>query len=114
MVEPRSPAATTKFIDEYCQWYRNLFSDVRSFEAFKYLHLGCISDLKRKTLPEISKVVGLDNHQPLHHFLTELPWEIEDLRNSRLKLILQVLKGKPIVSSLMRQGIERKVIRQIM
>ena len=70
MVETRPPASTVKFVDEYCQWYKNLFSDVRSFEAFKYLHIGCISALKRKTLPEIARIVGLDNHQSLHHFLT--------------------------------------------
>ncbi len=108
MAEPRPPAPTVKFVDEYCQWYRNLFSDVRSFEAFKYLHLGCVSDIKRKTLPEISKVVGLDNHQPLHHFLTESPWKIEDLRNLRLKLILQVLKGKSIVLIIDETGDRKK------
>ncbi|MDV2997343.1 MAG: hypothetical protein N4J56_007048 [Chroococcidiopsis sp. SAG 2025] len=25
MVEPRPPAATVKFVDEYCQWYEKLF-----------------------------------------------------------------------------------------
>jgi SRSO17 transposase len=108
MAEPRPSAPTVKFVDEYCQWYRDLFSDVRSFEAFKYLHLGCVSDIKRKTLPEISKVVGLDNHQPLHHFLTESPWEIEDLNFLRLKLILQVLKGKPIVLIIDETGDRKK------
>lgn len=69
MVQPRPAAPTVKFVDKYCQWYKNLFPDVRSFEAFKYLHVGCISELKRKTLPEIEKIVGLDNQQGLHHFL---------------------------------------------
>jgi len=57
MFEPREPAETIKFVDDYCEWYRNLFP-VRSFEAFKYLHIGMISDIKRKTLPAISRVVG--------------------------------------------------------
>ncbi|MEJ6487651.1 IS701 family transposase, partial [Nostoc punctiforme UO1] len=73
MVQPRPAAPTVKFVDEYCQWYKSLFSDVRSFEAFKYLHVGCVSELKRKSLPEIAKIVGLDNHQGLHHFLTTSP-----------------------------------------
>lgn len=68
MVEPRQPIPTVKFIDEYCQYYQNLFPEVRSFEAFKYLHMGMISDIKRKTLPAIAKIVGLENHQPLHIF----------------------------------------------
>jgi hypothetical protein len=61
MVEPRPPKQTVKFVDEYCLWYKKLFSDVRNFEAFKYLHIGCISELKRKSLPEIAKIVGRDN-----------------------------------------------------
>jgi hypothetical protein len=30
----REPASTIKFVDDYCQWYRKLFSEVRSFEAY--------------------------------------------------------------------------------
>jgi SRSO17 transposase len=61
MFEAREPASTIKFVDDYCQWYRKLFPEVRSFEAFKYLHVGMISDIKRKTLPAISRLVGLSN-----------------------------------------------------
>jgi len=42
MVEPRPAKPTVKFVDEYCQWYQPLFAEVRSFEAFKQLHLGLI------------------------------------------------------------------------
>jgi SRSO17 transposase len=65
MVEPTEAAATIKFIDDYCELYRKLFPEVRSFEAFKYLHVGMISDIKRKTLPAISRVVSLSNEQCL-------------------------------------------------
>ncbi|MDZ4878004.1 MAG: IS701 family transposase ISNpu5 [Chroococcidiopsis cubana SAG 39.79] len=108
MVEPRLAAPTIKFVDEYCQWYKNLFSDIRSFEAFKYLHLGCISDLKRKTLPAIARIVGLDNQQGLHHFLTSSPWSVSKLRQLRLELILQVLKGKPLVLIIDETGDKKK------
>ncbi len=95
-------------MDEYCQWYKNLFSDVRSFEAFKSLHVGCVSDLKRKTLSEIARIVGLDNQQGLNHFLTGSPWSVEKLRQLRLELILQVLKGKPIVLIIEETGDKKK------
>jgi SRSO17 transposase len=108
MVQPRPAAPTVKFVDEYCQWYKSLFPDVRSFEAFKYLHVGCISELKRKTLPEIGKIVGLDNQQGLHHFLTKSPWDIEQLRALRLELILQVLKGRPIILIIDETGDKKK------
>lgn len=90
MFEARKPVETIKFVDDYCQWYRKLFPEVRSFEAFKYLHVGMISDIKRK-IPVISRMVGLSNEQGLLHFLTESLREVEQLREGRLKLILQVL-----------------------
>lgn len=55
-----------------------------------------ISEIKRKSLPEIGKFVGLKNEQSLLHFVTESPWQVEDLRKQRLKLILQVLRGLEI------------------
>jgi SRSO17 transposase len=73
MFEQREPAETIKSVDDYCEWYRTLFPEVRSFEAFKYLHVGMISDIKGKTLPAISRVVGLSNEQGLLHCLTESP-----------------------------------------
>ena len=68
----RSAQPTIRFVDEYCQLFEPLFPEVRSFEAFKLLHLGMISEIKRKSLPAIARAVGLDNHQSLHHFLTPI------------------------------------------
>jgi len=104
----RKPASTIKFIDDYCQWYRKLLPEVRSFEAFKYLHVGMISDLKRKTLPGIARVVGLSNEQGLLHFLKESPWECEELRQARLRLILQVLAGREITLIIDETGDRKK------
>jgi SRSO17 transposase len=42
MFGARVAVETIKFVDDYCQWYRKLFPEVRSFEAFKYLHVGMI------------------------------------------------------------------------
>ena len=97
MVQPRAPQPTVTFIDEYCERYRSIFPEVRSFEAFKYLHVGMLSDIKRKTLPALARLVGLDNEQPLHHFLSESPWDLTDLRYRRLALIYQVLSGREII-----------------
>jgi SRSO17 transposase len=51
MTQPRSPKPSIKFVDEYCAIYRNIFPEVRSFENFRDLHLGMISEIKRKSLP---------------------------------------------------------------
>ena len=50
-------------MDEYCQWYQPLFPAVRSVEEFKQLYLALISEAKRKLLPMIATVAGLDNAQ---------------------------------------------------
>ena len=70
---------------------------MRSYEAFKLLHLGMISEIKRKSLPAIAQAVGLDNQQNLHHFLSESPWQVQQLRLRRLELILKVLKGRSLI-----------------
>ena len=48
MDKPRAARPTIKFIDEYCASYKNLFPEVRSFEAFKHLHVGMIPPIKFK------------------------------------------------------------------
>lgn len=108
MIEARKPAETIKFVDDYCEWYRTLFPEVRSFETFKYLHVGMISEIKRKTLPAIARVAGLDNEQGLLHFLTESPWSVKSLRAARLKLILQVLAGREIILIIDETGDRKK------
>ena len=72
------------------------FQKSEALSAFKYLHVGMISEIKRKSLPEIAKFVGQEFEQSLLHFLSESPWQVKDLREQRLKLILQVLRGREI------------------
>lgn len=96
MVVPRQPVPTVSFVDEYCQAYQHLFPEVRSFENFKYLIIGMISDIKRKSLRGIAKVVGLKNEQSLHHFLTVSPWDVKVCQQLRLSLILERIAGKKV------------------
>lgn len=108
MTEPRPAKPTVKFVDDYCQWYESLFPEVRSFEAFKHLHIGMLADIKRKSLPAIARVAGLEQEQSLHHFLTTSPWKVEQLRQQRLKLILQVLEGREIILIIDETGDRKK------
>ncbi len=97
MPTSREARPTIRFVDEYCELYEGLFPEVRSFEAFKFLHLGMVSEIKRKSLPAIAKAVGLDNQQNSHHFLTESPWTAKQLRQKRLELILKVVNGRTLI-----------------
>jgi len=84
----------------------------QKFEGFKYLHVGMISELKRKSLPAIAKV-GLSNPQPLHHFLAHSPWKVEAVKDVRLQLLLSALKDQEFILCIDETG-DRKKEKQIM
>ena len=90
MTQARPAAATVTFIDEYCQLHKDVFPDVRSFEHFKQIQIGMLSEIKRKTLPSIAKAVGESDPQALHHFVANAPWSVEKLRERRLSKLKQV------------------------
>jgi SRSO17 transposase len=108
MVAPRDAVATVTFVDNYCAAYAHLFPEVRTFENFKYLHLGMISNIKRKSLPEIARAVGLHDAQPLQNFLTESPWEVRELREQRLDLTMKMLQGQPFKLVIDETGDKKK------
>ena len=83
---PRKASPTVGFIDDYCQAYQNLFSDVRNYESFKLLHLGMLSEIPRKSLTCISKAVGSKDSQGLNHFLRKAEWNLGEVRKVRLWL----------------------------
>ena len=104
----RDAQPTVSFIDKYCVGYKDLFPEVRSYECFKYLHLGIISGIKRKSLPEIAKVVGLKSAQALHHFIAESPWSVREVRKRRLSQTLAALKGNAITVVIDETGDRKK------
>jgi SRSO17 transposase len=106
--QARPALPTVSLIDQYCARYQNLFPEVRSFESFKFLHLGIISDIKRKSLPELAKSVGLENAQSLHHFLANSLWDIDRLKQQRISLLLQALKGRSIILCIDETGDKKK------
>ena len=54
----RDAQPTVSIIDRYFEGYNDIFPEVRSYECFKYLHLGIVSPIKKKPLPEIAKIVS--------------------------------------------------------
>ena len=107
----RDAQPTVSIIDRYCEEYNDIFPEVRSYECFKYLHLGIVSPIKRKSLPEIAKVVGIKSYQSLHHFLANSPWSVKELKERRLSLTVEALKGEKIIVVIDETG-DRKKGRQ--
>jgi len=104
----RSAEATILLVDEYCQEYKEIFPEVRSYENFKWLHVGIIAEIKRKSLPEIAKVLGMQSSQGLHHFLTCSPWSVEKLRAKRIEKTLERLQGRKITVIIDETGDRKK------
>src|SRR5260370_18006847 len=88
--------------------FEDLFPDVRGFEHFKFLHVGMLSDIKRKTLPAIAKVAGDLDPQALDHFVVNAPWRVEELRTRRLTLLRQALAGRSFVLCIDETGDRKK------
>src|SRR4028119_1663308 len=108
MTKARSTTPTVTFVDEYCALFQDLFPDVRSFEQFKFPHLGMLADLPRKSLPAIAKAVGNTNAQALHHFLTASPWSTTALRQRRLELLKRLVGDRPITLCVDETGDRKK------
>ncbi|BCL38128.1 IS701 family transposase [Nostoc sp. MS1] len=97
-----------RLVDEYCAEYKDLFKEVRNYECFKYLHLGIISPIKRKSLPEIAKVVSINSAQSLHHFIANSYWSVNELKSRRLKKIKRALNGQTITVVIDETGDRKK------
>ena len=104
----RSTRPTVALIDEYCAEYKDLFKEVRNYECFKYLHVGIISTIKRKSLPEIAKVVSINSAQSLHHFIANSDWSVTKLKERRLNKLKQQLAGQPITLVIDETGDRKK------
>lgn len=108
MTLARPAAPTVTFVDEYCQLYQEVFPDVRSFEHFKQVVIGMLSEIKRKTLPAIARVVRDGDAQALHHLIAYAPWQMERLRETRLTLLKQALAGRTFTLCIDETGDKKK------
>ncbi len=109
MDKSRAARPTIKFIDEYCASYKNLFPEVRSFEAFKHLHVGMISSIKRKTLPEIALIRRIRARTVTPSLSHKIPQgTVREMRKQRLDLILRALKGRKIFLIIDETGDKKK------
>lgn len=94
MVKPRPARPTVQFVDTYCELYRDLFVEVRAYESFKYLQLGLISDLKRKSLPARSQDCRIEKCSRITSFYQPIPVERRGLREKKIKNNLIYLRWK--------------------
>lgn len=67
-----------------------------------------MSQIKRKSLPEIAKVVSINSAQSLHHFLANSDWSLDNLKQRRLNKLKKVLDGNAITVVIDETGDRKK------
>ena len=105
---PRDAHPTVALIDEYCAEYKDVFKEVRNYECFKYLHLGIMSPIKRKSLPEIAKAVSKNSAQSFHHFIANSDWSVDKVKQKRLNKLKKALDGNKITVIIDETGDRKK------
>jgi len=84
-----TPAAMPPCFDRWCKRFDDLFSHLAQKREFRNYIGGLLGESERKNLSQIaSNAVGVTYHR-LHHFLTEAPWETQQVNERRLLVMNQ-------------------------
>jgi SRSO17 transposase len=87
MVKPRPAQPTVKFIDDYCETRRDLFPEVRTFEYFKYLHLGMTFPLIAQIYKPKERLKEGDEYKSKPQIGGEIIKELREM-GFKIKLVL--------------------------
>lgn len=67
-----------------------------------------VSEIPRKSLPEIAKTVGLKDSQSLYHFLRDGRWNVEAVRETRMWLRKLFIGKRKIILCIDETGEQKK------
>jgi SRSO17 transposase len=90
----RDAHPTVALVDEYCAEYKDLFKEVRNYECFKYLHLGIIAPIKRKSLPEIAVIGEYKLCTVITSFYSQFRLVSRAIKKTKIKQGKESIKGK--------------------
>ena len=77
-------------INKHLSFYRNFFSKPQ-YKHFQHLVTGLIVS-QNKTLQEINDSFGKKNQSSLNRFVTQSPWQLNDLKKLRISQIKKTVK----------------------
>ncbi len=84
-----TPAAMPPCFDRWCKRFDDVFSHQAQKREFRNYLGGLIGESERKNLSQMANnAVGVTYHR-LHHFLTEAPWEAQQVNERRLEVMNQ-------------------------
>lgn len=84
-----TPAAMPPCFDRWCKRFDDLWTHQAQKREFRNYIGGLLGESERKNLSQMaSNAVGVTYHR-LHHFLTEAPWEAQQVNERRLLVMNQ-------------------------
>lgn len=84
-----TPAAMPPCFDRWCKRFDDIFSHQAQKREFRNYIGGLLGESERKNLSQIAdNTVGVTYHR-LHHFLTEAPWDAQQVNERRLVVMNQ-------------------------
>jgi hypothetical protein len=84
-----TPAAMPACFDRWCKRFDDIFSHQAQKREFRNYIGGLLGESERKNLSQMaSNAIGVAYHR-LHHFLTEAPWDAQQVNERRLLVMNQ-------------------------
>jgi SRSO17 transposase len=84
-----TPAAMPPCFDRWCKRFDDIFSHQAQKREFRNYIGGLLGESERKNLSQMAdNAVGVTYHR-LHHFLTEAPWDTQQVNEQRLLVMNQ-------------------------
>lgn len=84
-----TPSAMPPCFERWCKRFDNCFKTKAQKQGFRHYVGGLLGESERKNLTQIAdNTVGVVYNR-LHHFLTESPWDAEQINQRRLELMNQ-------------------------
>lgn len=91
-------------VKDFSHWFKSVFKRKEQhahFEAF----ITALSVADNRTIAGIHQMlVDGATYESLHHFMTESPWSVDQLRDARLQYVKHQLVKKPIIQCLAMTG----------
>jgi len=85
---PQAPSKPMPELAEFLAQFRVHFCQNRSFDALQRYLTGLLTDHPNKNCDTIASIVPGTNQQQLHHLLTTMVWDEDDLNRQRVKAMV--------------------------
>ena len=90
-----TPAAMPPCFERWCSHFDDLLGYQARKQNFRHYIGGLLGEIERKNLTQMSKNTVGTSYERLHNFITESPWDEEQINERRLKVMERCRQTKP-------------------